>query len=205
LAGLGEGSIENGECRISHWCECGSFQQFPRLAKYRQVGDIYALSDAKVKLFPSGVTEAPQYIGTAFWRHVLQESSNRRLTKFSDSLPTLSAIAERIQNVTGDTYCAGLWKSTLEDDLCWYNHPSTPKYSIIWDSSSNVPKGRNEKGIPSSIFYPNVVPFTPAWACINGNMKATFCRRNTTNILQSDRKKHCILPTHERIFRDPFY
>jgi hypothetical protein len=27
----------------------------------------------------------------------------------------------RIQNVAGDTYCAGLWKSTL-DTLCWYNH-----------------------------------------------------------------------------------
>jgi hypothetical protein len=188
----------------------------------------------------------------------------------------LSAIAERIQNLTGDTYCAGLWKSTLEDDLCWYNHsgssipspeqrapswswasigannfrlwprlqsydeeiirvwiygvdctpaglhkfgnvsygpvlisgglaqvellveeqelepgsndPSTPKYSIIWDSSLNVPKGRNQKEVPGSIFYPDVVPLTPAWAGINGNMKSTFCRRNMTNITQSNKK-----------------
>jgi hypothetical protein len=32
------------------------------------------------------------------------------------------------------------------------------------------------------------VPLTPAWARINSNMKVTFCRRNLTNILQSDRK-----------------
>ena len=57
------------ECQISHWCECGSFQQCPRLAKYRQVGDSYALSDAKVKLYPSDVTGAPQY-----WDGLLEET-----------------------------------------------------------------------------------------------------------------------------------
>ncbi|KAF4946976.1 hypothetical protein FSARC_14070 [Fusarium sarcochroum] len=63
------------------------------------------------------------------WREVLQMYTNRRLTYSSDLLPALSGIASQYLNKvgSGDTYCAGLWKSSFMQDLCWTaNHEAVP-------------------------------------------------------------------------------
>ena len=43
----------------------------------------------------------------------------RELTFETDRLPAIAGIARKIQDITGDTYMAGLWKNDLGAGLCW--------------------------------------------------------------------------------------
>ncbi|RDW63573.1 hypothetical protein BP6252_11118 [Coleophoma cylindrospora] len=54
------------------------------------------------------------------WHKTVQEYSKRRLTKHGDRLPALSGLAELVQEITGDSYCAGLWKNDLIRGLLWH-------------------------------------------------------------------------------------
>ncbi|EXJ55409.1 hypothetical protein A1O7_08336 [Cladophialophora yegresii CBS 114405] len=53
------------------------------------------------------------------WNGILADYSERNLTVVTDKFPAVSAIAQRVAVLTGDTYLAGMWKSHLFDDLLW--------------------------------------------------------------------------------------
>ncbi|KAL3299562.1 heterokaryon incompatibility protein [Colletotrichum asianum] len=53
------------------------------------------------------------------WWNFIDKYSTCALTFPLDRLLALSAIAKRIRSLTGDEYVAGLWRSTLEQDLMW--------------------------------------------------------------------------------------
>ncbi|KAK4984009.1 hypothetical protein LTR50_006880 [Elasticomyces elasticus] len=53
------------------------------------------------------------------WTRLVEEFSKRKLTKNFDKLPALSGLANLIAANTGDTYLAGLWKSSLMTELYW--------------------------------------------------------------------------------------
>jgi hypothetical protein len=53
------------------------------------------------------------------WCEIIQLYSRARLTYSKDKLVALSGVARQFQNVTGDQYVAGLWRSGLEVYLCW--------------------------------------------------------------------------------------
>ncbi|KAK3319503.1 heterokaryon incompatibility protein-domain-containing protein [Cercophora scortea] len=55
------------------------------------------------------------------WRRLVEQYSNMRLTKTSDKLPAFSGIAKQFAKKRPDsTYLAGLWSSSLMDDMLWY-------------------------------------------------------------------------------------
>ncbi|KAH8627380.1 hypothetical protein IG631_17148 [Alternaria alternata] len=62
------------------------------------------------------------------WNTVLHNYNRRRLTHFSDKLPALSGLARTYQDITGDTYLAGHWRSTLLQSLIWQatGYPTVP-------------------------------------------------------------------------------
>jgi hypothetical protein len=68
---------------------------------------------------------------------------NGDLTRKSDKLVAFSGVARLFQDITGDEYVAGLWKSHLAEHLDWRVHmpvsKSAPEYrapSWSWASTS---------------------------------------------------------------------
>lgn len=66
------------------------------------------------------------------WQHVVEQYSKRELTVPSDKLPAISGIANKIKDVSGSSYVAGLWKENLASDLLWSasHTPSTSVYAL---------------------------------------------------------------------------
>lgn len=74
---------------------------------------------------PSGFFNNPY----SMWYTTVEEYSDRRMTNITDRLPALSGLAALFQQVTGDEYCAGLWKSGLLRGLLWYYRPTRSERS----------------------------------------------------------------------------
>lgn len=53
------------------------------------------------------------------WHELVKTYSERNLTFASDKLPAISGAAERINQITGSAYLAGLWRYVIEQDLLW--------------------------------------------------------------------------------------
>ena len=62
------------------------------------------------------------------WVRIVADYTERKLTVVTDKFPAISAIAERVALLTGDSYIAGLWKSRLFDDLLWTGLWKFPEY-----------------------------------------------------------------------------
>ena len=80
------------------------------------------------------------------WYSLVNDYTRRKLSIPSDKLPGLAGIVQEMARLTGDTYLAGLWKTSLLHDLMWslrattkYRHPSVwraPSWS--WASVDNA-------------------------------------------------------------------
>ena len=53
------------------------------------------------------------------WNRIVELYSDAKLTKPRDKLIALSGIAQRMQNLLGDQYLAGLWRRHLPSQLLW--------------------------------------------------------------------------------------
>jgi hypothetical protein len=53
------------------------------------------------------------------WFRLVEEYTSRNMTFQSDKLPALSGVISALQNLTGDTCLAGIWKSWLLQGLLW--------------------------------------------------------------------------------------
>ena len=53
------------------------------------------------------------------WKQIVQLYSAANLTFGKDKLPVLSGVARLGHDETGDQYLAGLWRSQIEEQLCW--------------------------------------------------------------------------------------
>ena len=56
------------------------------------------------------------------WHRLVEEYTRRVMTFAEDRARAISGIAERIGARTGDQYCAGLWRSSLVNQLAWSIH-----------------------------------------------------------------------------------
>jgi hypothetical protein len=56
----------------------------------------------------------------SLWLDLVRDYSSCNFTKITDKLPAFSGIARAFQEVTGDEYVAGLWKSRLCEQLDWW-------------------------------------------------------------------------------------
>ncbi|KAL5327645.1 hypothetical protein ACEPPN_005346 [Leptodophora sp. 'Broadleaf-Isolate-01'] len=53
------------------------------------------------------------------WYKLVKTNSERSLTFATDKLPAIGGAAERIHQITGSVYLAGLWKYVIAQDLLW--------------------------------------------------------------------------------------
>jgi hypothetical protein len=84
-----------------------------------------------------------------YWSRILKEDyTARSLTNEMDKLPALAGLAQDAQRLTGDEYCAGLWRSSLPLDLLWKR------------------KSREFMQIPSGFRAP-----TWSWAALDGQIE----------------------------------
>ena len=91
-------------CRTDVQCECRS-----RLNHGRQFGGpSHHLSQL-----------TSSHEAFLFWHKVIENYSNRLLTKGGDKLPAISGAAEVIAQKTGSDYAAGLWTDFIDQDLLW--------------------------------------------------------------------------------------
>ncbi|KAE8449101.1 hypothetical protein EG329_008484 [Mollisiaceae sp. DMI_Dod_QoI] len=101
------------ECMEAAYCECGSFDSY-RSGEKPKMSHAYASRGAD----------------RIFW-NMIMEYSALKLTKPSDRLPAFSGLAKQIQALNGDTYIAGLWKTSFINDLQWRCHfPEEAKRSL---------------------------------------------------------------------------
>lgn len=79
------------------------------------------------------------------WRQVVVDYSKRELTVETDKLPAISGLAQRYlhnKQRSDDVYLAGFWRSSLQNDLCWYvlryttNQSSNPRRPIKYRAPS---------------------------------------------------------------------
>jgi hypothetical protein len=62
------------------------------------------------------------------WQQILADYTERQLSVLTDKFPAISAIAERVAELTGDRYLAGCWESRFLDDLIWVGLWKDPSY-----------------------------------------------------------------------------
>jgi hypothetical protein len=55
----------------------------------------------------------------AFWRNVVSEYSSRQISFLTDRFPAISAVAKKVQDVSGDDFYAGIWKSNIAHQFLW--------------------------------------------------------------------------------------
>ena len=104
------------ECREASWCECGSgrypdpflgslqaWSQFDR-REYMQALEIEVEAEKLYKYWMEGI---------------VQLYSERKLSKQSDRLPAISALAQKFQMKLDDTYVAGIWSGDIIAGLSW--------------------------------------------------------------------------------------
>jgi hypothetical protein len=108
--------------RILHFCstqlmfEC--YGHFATEDGFRMQGRIDTLhQDTKPERTKQKLSGEPG--GRRLWQDILQNYCRRTLSRPSDKLPALSNLARIVQEQTGDTYVAGLWRSKLMEGLIW--------------------------------------------------------------------------------------
>ncbi|KAK3647739.1 hypothetical protein LTR56_007968 [Elasticomyces elasticus] len=106
-------------CNHGSKCECGtiaqSAQQAQALLFRRRWRDLVYKAHAN----NNGAQNLRDY--DMAWLSVVQAYSGRALTRSADRLPALAGVAQTYQHMLrpGDTYLAGLWKSTFIQGLAW--------------------------------------------------------------------------------------
>jgi hypothetical protein len=98
------------ECLCRNICECGHVLWAPRDTQFGTLS-------ASIKAGSSRPYDD--------WRAIVEEYTNRSLTKQTDKLSAVSGLAKAISNIMcdndgeADTYLAGLWKKEFLSDLAW--------------------------------------------------------------------------------------
>jgi hypothetical protein len=55
----------------------------------------------------------------ALWQQLVQSYSARELTQYTDVLPAISGLAQRVRDITGSEYYAGIWGNNIAPSLLW--------------------------------------------------------------------------------------
>jgi hypothetical protein len=57
--------------------------------------------------------------GIQQWSDIVSDYSNTGISFMKDKIVAISGVAEHMQNILGDEYCAGLWRRKIEMQMCW--------------------------------------------------------------------------------------
>ncbi|KAE9368918.1 hypothetical protein N431DRAFT_513267 [Stipitochalara longipes BDJ] len=98
------------ECLEGSTCECTSTGEL-KSYDYRRHN--------KAKIYKVLSSNDPAEIAI-LWRNIVEQYSKLSMTLPKDVFPALSGIVKAFQDVRpNDEYLAGLWKSTILEDLAW--------------------------------------------------------------------------------------
>ncbi|KAH7268630.1 heterokaryon incompatibility protein-domain-containing protein [Fusarium solani] len=111
--------------RILHFCSDEIMWEC-RSARNSESGISNEYRDSEEQPFYLGITkiEAGKYAHldcAGLWWQTVREFSRLNITYHTDKLPAMAALAERMAEMRfgDDKYLAGLWRSTLAQDLLW--------------------------------------------------------------------------------------
>ncbi|KXJ88967.1 hypothetical protein Micbo1qcDRAFT_196892 [Microdochium bolleyi] len=96
------------------WWQCSQIEATEQVPTF--------MSDVSFKI--TSLLAAHLQAGIWAWHRLVEQYSELVFTKWYDRLPGLSSLAHEVQSTQrsdapGETYLAGLWKSTFIKDLCW--------------------------------------------------------------------------------------
>lgn len=69
------------------------------------------------------------------WLQIIEAYSQRSLTKQTDRLPALSAVASLVSHKDGGAYLAGLWRKDIARCLAWYSLPESANSTVLPSSA----------------------------------------------------------------------
>lgn len=136
------------DCPSSQVWECGHSRttEFQRRAPHCGVQRIQpnlghlAISGGWAKRSFSPLQQGPRQLSTreihGAWYVMVEEYSQRRLTKDTDKLMAILGLANDVQRYVKDTYCAGLWKNDLIAGLMWTVKRSKARVELNTDSTT---------------------------------------------------------------------
>ncbi|KPM43820.1 hypothetical protein AK830_g2815 [Neonectria ditissima] len=119
------------ECRMQHRCEafpegiplhCSNKTRDP-LLEYQSETDRVQEKGFSLKVF-------------SHWNALVEEFSRCDLTQPSDKLHAFAGIAKLFEEITGDEYAAGLWKSSFALMLDWTVYDPKPRLSLDYRAPS---------------------------------------------------------------------
>ncbi|KAF2094618.1 HET-domain-containing protein [Rhizodiscina lignyota] len=114
--------------------------------------------------------EVQSLIRKSNWYHLVDEYSRKQLTyPATDKLLAISAIAQEVRRLTGDTYLAGLWKSDIVNGLLWRR--SLVVYADISKSEMNGFVALEGSGTPSW-----------SWAAYDGTVETHRWRHEGSDV-----------------------
>lgn len=110
------------------------------------------------------------------WLQVVEGFTTRGIGFIEDKLPAIAGLAERFGELTGDQYCAGLWRKGMPQSLMWYIR--------LPNANSRRPRARTSAPSWSWAAVENPVMFTPI--LLNGkgwsfNLEVEDCRVDIAN------------------------
>lgn len=79
---------------------------------------------------------ADEYASRITWEMLTEDYSRRKLTRQTDKLPAMSAIAKAVQSITKDTYLTGLWQNDITKGLLWRRGSTEGQKAFEWRAPS---------------------------------------------------------------------
>ena len=129
------------------------------------------------------------------WARLVEEYSRRKLTKESDKLPALSGLANLIATNSGDTYLAGLWKSSLMTELGWSIKAVEPHHMCDdLEHDASMPAAHK-----STIKYPSQYR-APSWSWASVDAEIDYSGSTFKGACLASLVNVCVKP----LGKDPF-
>jgi hypothetical protein len=104
---------------ISRSCEELDHDGYKELMWILALPDINRSSSDAIPSHPTFADHISSISIYSRWYQMIEGFAGRELTYERDKLPAISGLANKIQQITGDVYMAGLWKRDIAAGLCW--------------------------------------------------------------------------------------
>ncbi|CEI68221.1 unnamed protein product [Fusarium venenatum] len=131
---------------------------------------------------------------TGGWNFLVESYSRRQLSFETDKLPAIAGMARWLQQQTGETYLAGLWKEHICQDLLWRKYPYEEMQPVWADQSRRHLYGPEKPLLPFKKPKAYRAP-SWSWASLDGSVKFealsnSICSYYCDSFLEYHNKSH---------------
>lgn len=170
----------------SHWAH-----QLPA-QRYGPPSNAAELNKYRVSVLPKWYRSPREMI--VQWDALVSEFQRRSLTKGSDRLPAIAALAARVQERSGYSYIAGLWEENLLSGLCWGPYHYRLDITIMINPYVADHRPIEELRRPNDRSLP-----TWSWASVDGRISWKCVRDPDRTIVEFDK----VVSPHVNDFMGP--